>query len=961
MDVVRPLIQKEALSTDMTSTTKKAVLTVKITDKYWKSSSTLSTSNIQVLMDNVVQSTSVKITSTEALKATINGKSQQYGIKCQIEVSGFAIDKKQMKIRIKAGAITDSNGNSNAQTDFIVYNTLKSTTEERSNTSGFLGNNNIQRQNISNVTFTDSTKSANSTKWDVSDMGDGSILAWSVANGSKGAKTVYIGSNDSIYANVDSSYLFANIGYSSICSSTSAISNIYLLNTINVTNMSNMFWNTGYNSMTTLNLGDNFYTTNVTNMSKMFAGCGYTMMNSFSIGTNFNTSKVTDMSWMFANFGNKKLGTLSLGSNFDTSNVTNMEWMFADCGYTSMSIFYIGSKFNTSKVVNMSYMFEYFGYTKLETLSLGSNFNTAKTINMSHMFAYTGYTAMTGLTLSSNFNTSSVTDMSYMFYKTGYTAMTSLTLGSGFNTSSVKDMSNMFAYTGYTAMTSLTLGSDFDTSSVINMSSMFYYTGYTKMPSLDLGDKFYTANVTNMTSMFYGTGYKVMTSLDLGPAFNNISESNNSLIFTDTGKSGLTIYVSEQIYQNKNRFKSGKEATTSVCSYTRGTINPKYRTEWVKESSVVSKKDRNITITLRGRTNAEAGKDFTSDVESTLTTNDIHVYIDGEEATTITKELATATTTKNATTEANDVLQVLTLSNLKEALRQQGKNYKEWSGNISLKINKKTLKDKTYSNQNLQAIDTSGTMTDIVIKEAANVATNTNGTMFTDYVVPEFTYEYSNTTIDYEKKNLTVIFDVTDKYFKQSTISLNNTTIKVDGVEPDWTKVTRTFGKKTLSADQTDGNIIYKANGDIYTTVNGVKQKIGERYELKLEGLETKNGEGYSGTVTLAFPEGLITDQSNNKNLPTTITIGVDDPSNHPTHTDPVVVDVVNPLWSYGTSSINRIRNGATADTVDVTIIGSDKYYKTNTLTTDKIKVYVDDKLESTITKKLTQITIYRL
>ena len=194
----------------------------------------------------------------------------------------------------------------------------------------------------------------------------------------------------------------------------------------------------------------------------------------------------------------------------------------------------------------------------------------------------------------------------------------------------------------------------------------------------------------------------------------------------------ITIYASEQIYLDKNNFKLDTNATSSAIEYTRGTINPKYRTEWVKETSTISPANKNIVITLRGRTNAEAGVDFTSNVESTLTANNIHVYFNGEEATTITKTLATATNSTNAITGANDVLQVLTLSNLEEELRQQGKDYKEWSGNISLKIDKKTLTDETYQNQNLKAIDTTGQMIDIELKDDA-VEANTDGKMFTDY------------------------------------------------------------------------------------------------------------------------------------------------------------------------------------------------------------------------------------
>ena len=405
-------------------------------------------------------------------------------------------------------------------------------------------------------------------------------------------------------------------------------------------------------------------------------------------------------------------------------------------------------------------------------------------------------------------------------------------------------------------MKTLNLGSNFDTSNVTSMRSMFMETGYTEMESLDLGDKFNVDKVEEMYSMFKNTGYSKLTLLDLGPMFRRIpsgyvSQTTDMLpdlstnkevktnipahngydgMFDGTGKTKeIKIQASEQIYFDKNNFKLNTDATSSTINYTRGTINPKYRTEWLKEASTLTIDDSNlknskITVTLRGRTNAEAGKDFTSNVTSSLTADKIHVYFDGVESTTVSKSIATTVVAKNAITGANDVTQVLTISGLDDT-RKDGKTYTEWSGNISLKIDKKTLKDDTYNNQNLSAIDTSGTMENIVIKETENISANTTGTMFADYIRPEFTYEYSNTNIDYDKKNVTVVFDITDKYFKESAITLDNTTIQVDGVEPDWTKVTRTFGKKTLDADQTVGDITYKANGDIYTTINGKQQK----------------------------------------------------------------------------------------------------------------------------------------
>ena len=943
VDVVDPIWEKVSSTSSANGQT--ATIIVKGTDKYFASSN-LTADKIEVYVNGEKVSTNVNVdVGTQATPVYASDGTTRIGDQYTVTVSGTGLAKSadQIKIRIKPNTIEDNSGNTNKETDLLLFNALRKTDTETEATNGLLGsasstNENvktIQRQNIDNITFVEKIPSTvydksaqayvDNTAWDVSSMQDKSILAWYTTN-ANGTLKVYIGSDNEIFANYDSSNLFGFIGSSDNCTSIETITNINLLNVESVTSMKYMFRQTGTNAMTKLELGNKFNTSNVTNMAGMFEGTGY-----------------------------KNMTTINLGNNFITNSVTDMNNMFNSTGYTAMTNLDLGSKFNTSAVTDMNNMFNSTGYTAMTSLDLGSNFNTSAVTDMNNMFNSTGYTAMTNLNLRSQFNTSKVTKMNSMFEGTGYTAMTSLNLGTLFDTSLVIDMNKMFYQTGHEKMTTLTLGDKFNTSKVTNMSYMFSETGLKVMTALDLGDMFYTTVATDMSHMFENVGQTLMTSLDLGPAFTKIAETNTDM-FTNTGKdTGITIYASEQIYLDKNNFKLNTNATDSAIEYTRGTINPKYRTEWIKESSTISTSNKNIAITLKGRTNAEAGIDFTSDVTSSLTADNIHVFYDGEEVTTITKTVGEATTTTNEITGANDVLQVITLSNLEEELRQQGKNYKEWSGNISLKIDKKTLTDKTYKNQNLQAIDTTGEMIDIVFEDE-KTNKNTDGTMFTDYINPEFTYEYSKTTINYEQKNVTVVFDVTDKYFKQSTISLNNTTIKVDGVEPDWTKVTRTFTKKALGEDKTEGNIVYKANGDIYTTINGTEQKIGERYELILDGLETQNGEGYSGNVTLAFPDGVITDQSGNKNIAKTITIGVDEPKDDE-HKDPVVVDVVNPLWSYGTSSINRVRDGAEADTVDVTIIGSDKYYDTNTLTTDKIKVYVDDVLESSITKNLTPIT----
>ena len=100
-------------------------------------------------------------------------------------------------------------------------------------------------------------------------MQDKSILAWYEEN-ANGTVKVYIGSNDEIFGNVDSSNLFSYIGYGEDCTATETITNIGLLNVSNVTNMESMFMYTGYQAMTSLDLGENFDTSQVTNMEICF-------------------------------------------------------------------------------------------------------------------------------------------------------------------------------------------------------------------------------------------------------------------------------------------------------------------------------------------------------------------------------------------------------------------------------------------------------------------------------------------------------------------------------------------------------------------------------------------------------------------------------------------------------------------------------------------------------------------
>ena len=196
----------------------------------------------------------------------------------------------------------------------------------------------------------------------------------------------------------------------------------------------NVVFNTTISPISTANWFNGFYVLENLDLSKL------------------NTSNVTNMHNMFYETGmNADRFNLNLGPNFDTSNVTNMGYMFYRTGRNNSYFeLNLGDKFNTSKVTNMEGMFWSAGLsTSTFKLDLGPNFDTSKVKNMSYMFRSSGFQSTTyTLNLGNKFDTSSATNMSNMFYNTGYVNPNfTLNLGSKFNTSNVTDMSNMFTNT----------------------------------------------------------------------------------------------------------------------------------------------------------------------------------------------------------------------------------------------------------------------------------------------------------------------------------------------------------------------------------------------------------------------------------------------------------------------------------------------------------------------------------
>ena len=125
-------------------------------------------------------------------------------------------------------------------------------------TSYFWGQERYLREDVYYVSFLSSLKSAPSDAWDMSDAGDGSILAWMSGN------NLYVASNGKIAPNPNASNMFGRFV------NLKEINFGRNFDTSNVTNMSYMFYNC--RSLTKLDLSY-FHASSATNTTSMFKNC----------------------------------------------------------------------------------------------------------------------------------------------------------------------------------------------------------------------------------------------------------------------------------------------------------------------------------------------------------------------------------------------------------------------------------------------------------------------------------------------------------------------------------------------------------------------------------------------------------------------------------------------------------------------------------------------------------------
>ena len=277
----------------------------------------------------------------------------------------------------------------------------------------------ITRRQIVTVTFLDSLEAVGDNSWDVSQKRDGSVLAWTDANG-----TVQEWELDG-YLTLETFdlYIAAEGG-------------------INGKYCSRLF--EGFKNMTSLDFGGCFHTDYAESMEYMFSGC-YSL-EQLDVGQ-LKTGRVKNMAFMFNNLEVKTLDV----TGFDTSNVENMSAMFSYCdALESLDV----TGFDTGKVTDMGDMFSM--CAALRSLDL-SSFDTSRVTDMSFMFTYIDLKELD----ISHFDTSMVNNMAYMF--SGSDKLISLDLRN-FNTSQVTNMQGMFQ--DCTSLREILGVADWDTSNV---------------------------------------------------------------------------------------------------------------------------------------------------------------------------------------------------------------------------------------------------------------------------------------------------------------------------------------------------------------------------------------------------------------------------------------------------------------------------------------------------------------
>ena len=320
----------------------------------------------------------------------------------------------------------------------------------------------LENNEIKDIEFLNTLEEVPSEAADLSEEGDGSVLAWIDVG------KLYLAGEHGVKAPENCSYMFSDEkAFDSLFMEEDAadegswwrrLSNIY---------------NAEY-----------FDTSNTTDIYGMFMRC--TDLTILDV-SGWDTSKVENMGNVFLECYNL---TILDVSGWDTSNAKIIGNLFFEC--TSLNYLDV-SGWDTSKVEWMSGVFG--ACENLKKLSL-RGWDTSNVTNMSSMFQECSSLQEIDI---EDWNTSNVTDMGAMFNCCG--SLKSLNLNK-WDTSKVESMDIMFSNCG--SLKELYI-SDWDTSAVTSMEQMFC--NCSSLEDLDIGN-WDTSSLTDKTEMFYGTSWE---------------------------------------------------------------------------------------------------------------------------------------------------------------------------------------------------------------------------------------------------------------------------------------------------------------------------------------------------------------------------------------------------------------------------------------------------------------------
>ena len=322
-------------------------------------------------------------------------------------------------------------------------------------------------------------------------------------------KIYYTGFDTNVYNTVDSKVPWFNV-----------TDEIRVINfKTQITPISTQYWFKGFISCTAINNLNLLNTSNVTTMRSMFRECP--ALTSLDL-SNFDTSNVTTMSEMFLDCMSLKY--IRVSNLWTTTNVVHSTNMFTVCtslsnfnsSYTDITRAYVGDDGNgnwgylvdeacayyDSSDNSLNFVGNDHGYTNNQVVGTKTYYTGFETDNY-----HTGPNSpIAGLNrpwwypVRSNINTVnfyiSVMPIAASRWFSGLNYLSNINNLNLLNTSNVTDMSEMFM--SCTSLTSLDL-SNFDTSNVTDMSGMF--STCTSLSTLDLSN-FNTSNVTDMSQMF---------------------------------------------------------------------------------------------------------------------------------------------------------------------------------------------------------------------------------------------------------------------------------------------------------------------------------------------------------------------------------------------------------------------------------------------------------------------------